>query len=284
MNWYISIIISVVALTGQFLCMKKLQASYPITTYMTYIWLGGAIALGVLFVRPTPYLSLTNLGVLAVGSVASWAGMYSYNLAIKHQPNLGYIEALSSTRIIIAYCVSLIFFNAVPDVFKLLAIIGLVFGVVIVTSSRGSHKQQEGKIWILWAALSGVLFAVVITCTKIVMAGGLDSYTTTAGILLGAGLIYISSATLNHVSLKLSGGTLIIGLAIVFAVVGNVFAFNSFGKAPNMAYPVAISNSRIILLYLIAIVTGSDRLEFSRAIGVILAFICVALFSFDFAL
>ena len=122
----------------------------------------------------------------------------------------------------------------------------------------------------------------MITCTKVVLTRGLDTYTTAAAILLGAGLIYISSAVLNHTSLKISGGILTISLAIVLAAAGNVFAFTAFGKAPNLAYAVAISNSRIILLYLIAVLTHSDKLEFSRAIGVILAFVCVALFSFDF--
>lgn len=262
--------------------MQKLQASYPITTYMAYIWLGGAITLGILFARPTPYLTLTNIGILAVGGVASWAGMYSYNLAIRYQSNLGYIEALTSTRVVITYFVSLLFFNAILDVPKLIAIIGLVIGVVMVTGSQNRDKPKDRNFWVLWAALSGVAFAVVITCTKVVLARGLDTYTTTAAILLGAGLIYISSAVLNHTSLKLSGGTLTISLAIVFAVAGNVFAFTSFGKAPNLAYPVAISNSRIILLYLIAVATRSDKLESWRAIGVILAFVCVALFSFDF--
>jgi len=282
LNWYISAIISVIALTGQFLCMKKLQASFPITTYLAYIWLGGAITLGVLFVRPTPYLTLTNVGILAVGSVASWAGMYSYNLAIRYQSNLGYIEALSSTRVIITYCVSLLFFNAVPDVLKLFAVVGVVIGVIMVAGSRNRDRQKERNFWVLWAALSGVFFAIVITCTKVVLARGLDTYTTAAAILLGAGLIYISSAVLNHTSLKISGGILTVSLAIVLAAAGNVFAFTAFGKAPNLAYAVAISNSRIILLYLIAVLTHSDKLEFSRAIGVILAFVCVALFSFDF--
>ncbi len=277
MNWYLNAIIAAIAFTGQFLGMKRLQKTYPIVVYMAYVWLGSATTLGILFVRPTENLTITNGLLLIVAAFASWAGMYAYNLAIKQQPNIGYVEVLSSTRVIIVYCVSLLFFDAGFELTKLLATVVAIGGVLLVTDFRSPGDQVSGKTWMLWAALSGLMFALLIVCVKVVAMRGLDVRAATAILLFISGLMYIVSAIGSGMSLKIVGDMPTILLVIAISAVGNAALFMSYNSAPNLAYPTAINNSRMILLYLAALVTRSDQPKLSKTIGIVLTFTGVIL-------
>ncbi len=279
MIWYLNAVIAAIGFTAQFLGMKRLQKTYPIPVYMAYVWLGSSVILGILFVRPTTSLTIANGILLIVAAFASWAGMYVYNLAIKQQPNIGYVEALSSIRVAIVYCVSLWFFDATFELSKLLAVIGIVTGVLLLTGFRSLGRQTSGKTWILWGFLSGVMFALLVVCVKVVTMRGLDARASTAILLFFSGVIFVVSAIGSGKSLRPSGDLPVISLVIAVSSLGNAALFMSYSDAPNLAYPTAISNSRMILLYIVALVTKSDKLELSKAFGIILAFTGVALLS-----
>ena len=113
MNWYISAICSAILFTGQFLSMQKLQETISIRVYMTYIWTGAGTVLFIIYLK-NEYIPLLikNLPILILGGLASWAGTYTYNLAIRYQANLGYVESLSSVRLAILFCVSILYLDS----------------------------------------------------------------------------------------------------------------------------------------------------------------------------
>jgi uncharacterized membrane protein len=62
-------------------------------------------------------------------------------------------------------------------------------------------------------------------------------------------------------------------------VIGNGALFVAYAKTPNLAYAIAIDNSRIIILYVIGLLMSNERWQFSKAVGVILTFVGILLLS-----
>lgn len=285
-SWYLSAIISAFAFSGQFLGMQRLQKTYPITVYMTYIWLLSGILLGVIFIRPTTFSisGLLYLGptlmYLVLGGIASWGGMYAYNAAIKFQPNVGFVEAISSLRIAIVYVASLLFLSAPLDPLRAIAVLSMVVGILLVVHRKHApHLSNIPGMWVVWSALSGVMFSLLVFFTRLSIASGLDAPSVTAITLLIAGSIFLVASLRSGVSLRPKGSLLIILFTTFFAIVGNTLLFYSYGGAPNLAYPVAISNGRLVLLYLAALLVGLDRFDRIRAGGVAITFISMVLLS-----
>jgi uncharacterized membrane protein len=71
----------------------------------------------------------------------------------------------------------------------------------------------------------------------------------------------------------------IVGAAIAFSTVGNVADFISFQKTPNLAYSIAISNTRMIILYILGMMLFSEKLRSLKALGIVLTFIGVIMLS-----
>lgn len=277
MNWYFSAIISAIMFSGQFLFMQKLQKTNEIRSYMAYIWTGAGILILVFFLK-IEYLPnlIQHAPILILGGIASWVGMYTFNLAIRLQSNLGYIEALSSTKVAIVYCVSIIYLNAEFELYKLLALVGIVFGMVLVTGFRKSGIAQN-RLWILWAIISSVMFSILIICSKLALSSGIIPPLVPAAIFIVAGFIFAVSANRALLVFNFSSNTNILVLAIACTTIGNLAYFNSINIAPNLAYPVAISSSRIILLYAAALAMGNDKFQKLRAVGIIITFVGAAL-------
>lgn len=275
MNWYISAIISALFFSGQFLLMQRLQKSYEISVYMAFVWTGAGVLLCLFFLRTENLpLLIRYCPILVLGGIASWAGMYAYNLAIQVQSNLGYIEAISSIRVVIIYGVSIIFLNTGFELIKLLSLTCVVIGVFLVTGIQDSSTAKN-RVWIFWGFLSAIMFAILIICSKLALSNGLSAPLVTAAILFIAGLIYAISAYFTTQKFSLSNDFPVLLLTIALAAIGNVAYFNSFNSATNLAYPVVISNTRIIILYAAALIMGHDKLRKLQALGVIITFIGV---------
>src|SRR5262245_27056164 len=99
MDWFVAAFVAAFALSGQALMFQRLQKHYPVTTYVTYVWLGAALLIGLLFVRPVDFASITaNIIPLVLAGITSFFGIYAYNQSIKMQNNIGYIEAVIAVR------------------------------------------------------------------------------------------------------------------------------------------------------------------------------------------
>lgn len=108
MDWFVAAIVSALALSGQALFFQRLQRLYPVRVYLTWVWLGAALLLALVFLRPADIPSIqANIVPLLVAGLCSWGGIYTYNRAIKLQTNLGYIEAVVALRIAITYVFSI---------------------------------------------------------------------------------------------------------------------------------------------------------------------------------
>lgn len=279
MTWYLSALLSVIGISIGISCSKQLQDFYPIEVYLFYIWSLSSIFLFFISfpIELTKLVPFILLFIVLAGFL-SWLGNYSYNVSIKLQANLGYVEALSSIRIAISYLVAVFFFDGQFEVVKLLAICGLVFGIFLVTNKPGI-KKDAGSKWAIWGAFSGVFFAGLAIATKVTFINGINPATTTFLFFFVASILFFGTAVKkgSFALPKKKTGLLII--AGFFTALGNFALFYSYKYAPNLAYPIAISNSRVIILYLVSLILGSEKLELKRGIGIFIAFISTILLS-----
>ena len=277
MTWYLYALTAAIAYTAQMLGMQRLQKSYPISVFMAYLWIGAGTLIGIVFIRPTEHLTLENGLLLCVAAFASWMGMHAVNAAIKIQPNIGYVSAVGSVRLIFAYAVSLLLFGALFEPVKLIYVAGTAMGATMVVGLRRQDRESKQTPWVLWTLLSSVSFTLLFVCAKALAMRGFDVRAATSILMLLAGLMYVGSSVHNGQSLKPTRDRLTLVATIALSAIGNAAFFSSLAAAPNLAYPAAIDNLRIILLYLAALIVGTDRLEPIRGFGILLTFACAIL-------
>lgn len=297
MTWFVAAIISAFALSGQALFFQRLQKLYPITTYMTYVWLGAALMLGIIFLRqPDIEPIVTNITPLILAGLTSFFGQYAYNQAIKTQNNIGYIEAVVSIRTAITFVFSIMVLNAAFDMLKLIGVIVITIGVLAVAEAfptkRKTHEIAQDDThekpkhtgsqfrWLGWSFIAALSFTLMPIFLRFATDNGARAEVSIVVVLVIAGLLFLAWSGIAKTSLKIARSHIsIVLIAIAFATVGNVADFISFERTPNLAYAIAISNSRMIILYIIGIVLFSEKLQSLKAIGIVLTFIGVILLS-----
>ena len=277
MTWYLYALTASIAYTAQMLGMQRLQKSYPISVFMAYLWIGAGTLIGIFFIRPTEHLTLENGLLLGVAAFASWMGMHAVNSAIRIQPNIGYVSAVGSIRLIFAYGVSLLLFGTLFEPVKLIYVAGTAIGATMVVGLRRQDGEGKQTTWVLWTLLSSVSFTLLFACARALAMRGLDVRAATSMLMLLAGLMYVGSSVHKGRNLKPTSDRLALVATIAFSAIGNVAFFSSLAEAPNLAYPGAVDNLRIILLYLAALIVGTDRLEPTRGFGILLTFACAVL-------
>jgi uncharacterized membrane protein len=280
MDWFIAAMISALALSAQGLAFKRLQKTSPINVYMSYVWLGSAFILALIFLRAADLAGIiSNAPTLILAGLSSWAGIYSYNRAIKVQVNLGYVEALAAVRVAITYVISFALFDASFEFVKLVGVIGIIIGVILVAGRDEKTTDNSTLGWIFWALAAGFFFALLTIAVRLVTTSGVSVGAATSSVLAIAGILFLISCWVTRVSLQPPTSWQLILWTIVLATVGNTALFYSYQVAPNLAYPVAISNTRIIILYIIGIIASSNKLSLAGSIGVLVTFVGVMLLS-----
>ncbi len=258
--------------------LRRLQRSYPIPVYMAYIWLGAGVLIGLVSIRTGKELTGINWFCVLGAALSSWAGMYAFNRAIRLQPNLGYIDAVGTLRLGLVYGLSIALFSAVFEPLKLVALLGIAVGVILIVGvRRGESPKVSSRQWVIWQLFAVLCFAALLMCARMATADGIDARVVTSMVMLVAGLLYVASALHTRQSLYPAGDRSLILLTIIASAVGNIAFFTSLASAPNLAYTDAIVNLRLVILYGVALATGVDQLDITKALGVALAFICAAL-------
>jgi len=281
MDWFLAAIISAVTLSGQALMFQRLQKYYPINTFMTYAWLGAAIVLSILFLRPEDFDAIArNMPTLILSGITSLTGNYAYNRAIRLQPNIGYIEAVMSWRLILTYIFSIIVLNAAFEELRLMGIVLIVCGVIAVSGAYQMNMRDIRFDWLNWALAGGLSFGLLTIFVRYANDDGVRGEVSLIIVLLVAGIGFLIGALREKSSLKIQTNHISLYLAvIVFAVVGNGALFVAYAKTPNLAYAIAIDNSRMIILYLIGLVLFSERWQWVKAVGIVLTFAGILLLS-----
>ena len=250
MDWFTAAIISAVGLSAQALVFQRLQKHYPINTFMTYAWLGATLALAALFLRPQDFAGISrNIIPLALSGLTSMAGNYAYNRAIRLQGNIGYIEAVMSWRLIVTYIYSILALNAAFEPLRLGGMILIISGVLAVSGAWRMKASEIRLAWLSWALLGGLSFALVSIFVRFANDDGVSGEVSLIIVLLVAGIGILGAAVGEKSSLRINirHSHLIIAV-IVCAVLGNAALFVAYAKSPNLAYAIAIDNSRIHLV------------------------------------
>ena len=274
MDWFSAAIFSAVGLSAQALVFQRLQKFYPINTFMTYAWLGATLVLAVLFLRPEHLHAIgRNIVPLALTGFLSTAGNYAYNRAFRVQGNIGYVEAVMSWRLIITYLYSLIMLSAAFEPLRLAGILLIAAGVLAVSGAWRMKAKDIQIDWLSWALVGGLAFALMSIFVRFANDDGVSGEVSLIIVLLVSGLGFLVGAIGENSSLKinLAHGHLFIAV-IICAVLGNAALFVAYAKAPNLAYAIAIDNSRIIILYLVGLVMFSQSWGGIKALGIGLTF------------
>lgn len=297
MTWFVQALLAAVLLALQAVAMQKLSRTVKIENYMAACWLGAGLVLVFFAVPDLPTLVQPEALLVLPAAAASWLGMYSYNRALSTQSNIGYVEAISSCRVLLLYFASiLIVMHGPPEVepIKLLAVALTVLGVFLTISSTrrdklpapapdadGSTGTHARTKWFGWSVLSAVAFATLILLTaSIVMSGG-DIVAVSGAVLIVSGILFaihsgVSAKTLLPYCGLRGHGTLLIA-TIVVASAGNLMLFSSSTLAPNLAYASAIAAARVALLYLYSIIFHLGNLSPAGLSGTLLLFVAVIL-------
>ncbi|MGB1287126.1 MAG: EamA family transporter [Aggregatilineales bacterium] len=299
MSWYVAALVSALALSGQALFFQRLQKHYAISTYMTYVWLGTAGLLAALFLRASDIPSITeNIVALVLAALASFFGQYAYNQSIKTQNNIGYIEVVVAVRTAITYVFSFIAFNAAFESVKLVGVIIITVGVLIVAEAFPFQHKEEPKNaanqpekseksgfqigWLGWAMIAALMFTVMPIFVRFATDNGTRPEVALVVVLVVAGLFFLMWSGVAKTSLKIARPhIMLIVIAIAFATVGNAADFISFQKTPNLAYAIAISNTRMIILYIMGMILFAEKFEKFKGVGIILTFIGVIALSLE---
>lgn len=277
--WFIAAIVSAFALSGQSLAFQRLQQHFPIKLYLAYVWLGAALVLGVIYLRLADLTAVShNLIWLTLSALCSLGGIFAYNRAIQTQNNLGYVEAVMALRIALAYVASLFLFDATVDLRRLLGIVFVTLGVYLVAERIRFTRDAFQFEWVSWALAAGLFFALLTVFVRLATDGGVSAQVTLVFVLLVAGLIFLAGCITDKTPLRPPVSRLwLIAVAIIFAIIGNAAEFISFETTPNLAYAIAIDNTRMIILYLISLFMFTESLQKVKAAGIALAFVGVLL-------
>lgn len=287
MNWFVAALVAAVALSWQGLSFQRLHKLLPITTYMTYVWLGSAALLAVVFLRPEHFATIgANWLPLVLAGASSWIGNYAFNRAIKTQNNIGYIEGIITIRTAITYIFSLVAFSAPFDIIKLAGVVVVTVGVLIISESlpfQAKNKPPKPKLetedrfgWLAWSLLAAAMFTVLTIFVRYATDGGVSGEVAIVIVLLVAGLMFISQGTFERTSFAIRRRHIVILLiAIACATIGNAADFISYENTPNLAYSIAISNTRMIILYILGLALFSEPFQRLKAFGIALTFVGV---------
>lgn len=264
-----------------FLCFKKLQHQIRIEVYLFYVWLITSLIIGIVFLSIDKINLHTSFWIIVfLSGLLSWLGNYSYNLSISFQPNIGYVEALSSTRIAITFLGSLIFYFGKFEPYRIIALIGLVVGCLLITRNNHQQENKSNKKWIFWSLISGICFAGLALLTKTAISLDIQIPIYTASFLFFAAIFFLIASLLNKYPISIPVKTFpLLIITSIFAIFANLLLFSSYGTAPNLAYPVAISNGRVVLLFISSLIIGKETITITKGIGIGLVFFFVLLFS-----
>ncbi|MCY4465269.1 MAG: DMT family transporter [Chloroflexi bacterium] len=279
MDWFTAAVISAVGLSAQALVFQRLQRHYAINTFMAYAWLGATLTLGLLFLRPAEMDAISrNILPLALSGLTSMMGNYAYNRAIRLQGNIGYIEAVMSWRLIVTFAYSLLLLGAPFEALRLGGIVLIVSGVLAVSGAWKMRGKDVSLAWLSWALVGGLSFALVSIFVRFANDDGVSGEVSLIIVLLVAGLGFLGAAIAEGSSLRISlRHSPLVFAVIVCATLGNAALFVAYAKAPNLAYAIAIDNSRIIILYLVGLAMFSASWGRAQAVGIALTFVGILL-------
>lgn len=278
MTWYLFALVAALFYAAQMLGMRRLQRSYPIPVYMTYIWLGAGALIGLVSIRTAEEITRINWLCVLGAALGSWAGMYAFNRAIRLQPNLGYVDAVGTLRLGLVYGLSIALFDAVFEPLKLAALLGIAVGVILIVGVQpGEPRKESERRWVIWQLFAVLCFAMLLVCMRMATTDGADARVVTSLVMLVAGLFYATSALYVRQSLYPTSDRFLLLLTIIASAIGNIAFFTSLASTPNLAYTDAIVNLRLVILYGVALATGVDQLDIPKALGVALTFTCAAL-------
>ena len=281
MGWYVYALLSVIANTGMVLCFQRLRRNYPVEVYLFIVWTISAL---ILLITYPPFVAIGQnlklIPLIILAGISSWLGNFAYGISLEKQSNSGYVEATSSIRVGITYFTSLIFLNSRFDLIHFLALIGIIIGITLVGISPPQDSKVIKSNWIWWALLAGIMFSALAIINKIIFIGGILPAQATSAFFGIAAIMYSISAYKRYGFIRPKNDLVILLIGGFFAATGNIALFSSYNLAPNLAYPVAISGSRMVLLFFISILILRDKkINIMKSSGVLITFISVLFLS-----
>jgi len=286
MPWFIYSFIAASAVTGAFLCVRRLtdlgfSPRLVLVFNIAVIFLGFAV-LNVLsgtlttmwFAESFPLF----LGVMvAVGVVAMGVNLANY-IAVQRAPNPGYARAIISSSPIPLAILSVLFFQSPLGWGNFLGTVFMLAGVVLLVLKRNQDKADgtSSRRWLLpsFLALAGMVF-VVLGLKEATLIGGFGPNEIN---FLGFGTQLALFALFSRAAIQedvrknrehLGPLFLFVGLGGLFSMGANYFIVMGIELAPNPAYHEALFSTNVLYLTLLSVPLLGLRLERRRLLGVV---------------
>ena len=135
-NWFILSIISAFVFTFTTLLGRLVMDKGVSSTLVTfYIFLFATIFLGgyVFIVEKSFATTTTVLAILVFAGIFSFIGHALFYKAISNAPNPGYVDAVSSLRIIMVTVIAIYLFNLKPSSIGIIGSILIVIGAILIS-------------------------------------------------------------------------------------------------------------------------------------------------------
>lgn len=282
MLWVIAALASAVLLGAQAIGLRAMSIKYRVPNYMGFVWmiagvtiLMGGVATQTIAVGSDPWLIL-------LAGAASWAGMCTYNLALREAPNPGLPDAAASARTPLVYMMGLGLgagFQAWQLVGVGLSVLSLMALSLSGTRSSSPTRSRRPN-WLPWALTSALAFAMfIVLCVGSAARGTSVPLATGCALALG-GLIFILQALLGStggLSEVVKDGRLY--LTASAAALGNFLLIYASAEAPNPGYATAISSVRPAVLYAAWVIAGRSKPTLRGVLAVVGMALAVTLVS-----
>lgn len=128
--------------------------------------------------------------------------------------------------------------------------------------------------WYIYSILTSVCFTGMILLVRLLGNKGFSSRQTLL-FLIGFvffGFLVMNIGTFNEIlrSDNFLAFIIIISIAGIFSVIGNIADFEAIKRAPNPGFPLAIRNSNIVLVALVSVLLFGSPFNIFKSAGVIL--------------
>lgn len=286
MGWLALALLSAFTLAVQSLGFKSLSKRFPIPPYMFYVWFGAAALLAMVYGGQLSHVRPGSARWLVVAGMASWAGTYAYNLGVRREENLGYVEAIVSLRAVMVYCFSVaVSTNVEVSAGKGLAVVGTILAVALISSGRQSAECSADpnplffNLGLAWCLISALMYALLIVATRYALEAGTSAEIATFWILaVSAACFLVNSVVRGQAKYFVTVVKIAPGLVLLTAstgAVGSVSLYAAVGLANNPGLPAAVTNSRFALLYVTSVLWAGATFRLDKLAGVTLMIVSV---------
>ena len=242
-SWILNSFIATFFCSGWIIFTKLGTSSIPHTTLL-YYYTVVCLILSILFNSIFKIKYKLDIFSLLTGFFTSM-GIYFITLATKLADNPGLPDAIYSSQSILTFILSLIVFNGIFKLHKLLGIVITVISIFIIKASKTSHN-----IWLPYSIIAGIFASIQDILKKLLMNRNRSLYTLFFNVVLSQVIVfsiihyYKNNKFIELITIKESYTVIITGILYYLF---SYFLLKAISSASNVGYIKSILSFNIVL-------------------------------------